>query len=84
MRGAGTVIGAGDAIISTAFASPSAMVSMTRMPKVNGVVSTVRGEGGGEYASVTFVADADGHADSPMTTAAINEITAPATDRITT
>jgi hypothetical protein len=56
---------------------------MTCIPNVNGVVSTVRGEGGCGYASVTFVADAVGGADSPMTTAAINDITAQPRDRIT-
>ena len=59
------------------------MVSMTCMPNVNGVVSTVRGEGGGAYASVTFVADATGGADNPITTAAINDIAAQPRDRIT-
>ena len=76
------VIGGGVAIISTALASPSAIASTTCNPKVNGVVSTVSGEGGGAYASVTFVADAAGGADNPMAMAAISAINAQPTDRI--
>jgi hypothetical protein len=75
------------AIISTAFAIPSAMASMMCMPTVSGVMSTVRGDGGGEYVSViaaTVVADAGVGAQtldaSPMAAAAT---TAPPTDRVT-
>jgi len=81
--GAGTVIGAGVAIISTAFASPSAIVSIRWIPIVKGVTSTDSGDGGGVYPPVTVVADAAGGVDIPMATAAINAITAQPTDRIT-
>ena len=55
------VIGAGVAIISTAFAMPSAIASMTCRPTVNGVMITISGDGGCVYVSViaeTVVADA--------------------------
>ena len=78
-------IGAGVAIISTAFAMPSAIASMTCRPTVKGVTSTVRGDGGGVFTSVIatmVVADAGAGADSPMATAATNASTAQPRDRI--
>jgi hypothetical protein len=60
------------------------------MPRVSGVTSTVRGEGGGEYASViaeTVVADAGAGAEildaNPRITAATKAITAQPRDRVT-
>ena len=74
--GAGMVMGAGVAIISTAFAIPSAIASMTWMATVKGVTSTLSGDGGGAYPPVTVVADAACGVDSPIDTAALNTITA--------
>lgn len=82
-------IGAGVAMYSTAFAMPWANASMRCTPTVSGVISTVRGDGGGVYASVIaqgVVADAGAAEEmpdaSPMASTAINPVTAPPTDRI--
>jgi hypothetical protein len=87
--GAGMAIGAGVAMYSTAFAMPCARASMRCTPTVSGVISTVRGDGGGLYASVIaegVVADAGAAEEmldaSPMARTAINAVTAPPTDRI--
>jgi hypothetical protein len=83
-------IGGGVAMSSTAFAIPSAIASMTCIPRVSGVIITVRGDGGGVYASViaeTVVADAGAGAekldDSPRVTAAAETITAQPRDLVT-
>jgi hypothetical protein len=76
-------IGAGVAIVSTMFAMPPAIASITCIPKLSGLTSTDNGDGGGAYMSVAVVADAAGGADSPMATAANNAITEQPTDRIT-
>ena len=83
-------IGGGVAIISTAFAMPSAIASMTCMPTLKGVMNGISGDGGGVYTSViaeTVVADAGGGAEmldaSPMVTAATNAITAQPRHRVT-
>jgi hypothetical protein len=84
------VIGAGVAIISTAFAMPAAIASMTCNPTVKGVTSTVSGDGGCLDTSLiaeTVVADAGAGAEtldaSPIVRATTNAITAPPTDRVT-
>ena len=83
-------IGGGVAIISTALAMPSAIASMTCMPKVKGVMNAISGDGGGVYASVIAEAVvADAHTGeqmldaSPIATAATIAITALPRDRVT-
>src|SRR5262245_4525814 len=84
------VIGSGVAISSTAFASPSAMASTTRMPILNGVTNTDSSDGGDVYESViaaAVVADAGAGAVTldarPIVRAATNASTALPRGRIT-
>ena len=83
-------MGSGVAIISTAFARPSAMALMTCMPTLKGVTNTDRGVGGDVFESViavAVVADAGAGAEildaSPIARAATNASTALPRDRIT-
>src|SRR4029077_12673835 len=90
MCGAGMAIGGGVGMNSTASAMRWAIASMTCTPMVSGVNITVRGDGGGVYASViaeAVVADAGAAEEMldarPMAIAAINAITAAPRDRVT-